>query len=651
MPFPSNPENLQEVQVNGIIYIWNSTKGAWRRKPGVELGNSMNDDQVFNGNIIANSGSRATSTITGAIQVTRGGGIGVTGNVFADAFYSDNYRYANGSPLIISTSSTANIANIANIANYANTSNVANIAYYSFYSNVSNNLEGGEAGQLVYQIAANTTGFVTNGDYGKILASNGPGNMPIWVTLEELAAMNGSPFISQIIYPDGGITAPSTGNETIYLLGRGFQPGFNLTVNNQPVISATYYTSSNVSFITSNTAPGLYPVTITNPNRKYYTYEYIEFAGPSDLRFLNPPGYLNFVAENRTFNQFILVAGGYPPYNFQISAGALPGNMTIDAGSGLISGTAPDVDNPTSFFFTVQVTDAAATVITRQFYILVTVPLILRNQMTLSSVGSNYLRASKADANLSLPRTMTLSSAGSDFMRAADADANLSLPRTMTLSSAGSDFMRAADADANLSLPRTMTLSSGYWSPVIITTPTVGDSLGGGTYIGTTTDTNGVTYNLILSPYSTDTDRLAGGSWPQLNKSILGTSDVDGHFNTEYIPTTPNNASGYAADYFRDLTYGGYSDWYWPSKQEITTLSSALTSGLLSSEEKGPYLDSFRYWSSTTSLTTSFNPTTFTYYAWAMDSNTSHTIFRPRSDGTGGAMSNGRVRAVRRQLP
>ncbi len=424
MPFPLNPSNNQEVQVNGIIYIWSSAKGAWRRKPGVDLGNAGNGDQVFNGNIIANSGATATSTTTGAIQVTRGGGIGVTGNVFANAFYSDNYRYANGAPLIVSSTNTSNVANIANVS------------YYSFYSNVSGNIRGGEAGQLVYQVSANVTGFVTNGDYGKVLASNGPGNMPVWVTLEELAAMNGQPFISQLVYPNGGLTAASTGNETVYVLGRGFQPGFNLTVNNQPVVSATYYTSSNVSFVTANTAPGLYPLTITNPNRKYYTYEYIEFAGPSDLRFLNPPGYLNFVAENRTFNQYILVAGGYPPYNFQISSGALPGTMTIDAGSGLISGTAPDVDNPTTFYFTVQVTDAAATVITRQFYILVTVPLILSNQMTLSSLGSGYLRASAASAN-SAVKTMTLSSVGSIYLEAADADANISLPHTVSLSSLG----------------------------------------------------------------------------------------------------------------------------------------------------------------------------------------------------------------------
>jgi hypothetical protein len=644
MSFPISPANNQEVQVNGIIYVWSSAKGAWRRKPGVELGNGNNGDQVFNGNIIANSGARSTSVNTGAIQVTRGGGVGVTGNVWAGAFYSDTYRYANGAPLIVSTSSTSNIANIANVALIAN------------FANTAGNIAGGEAGQLVYQSATNVTSFVTNGDIGKILASNGPGNMPIWVNLQELAALTGSPFITQLIYPNGNVGASDAGGETVYALGTGFQPGFTMSVNNAPVLSASYITSSNVSFVTNPTAVGNYTLTVTNPNRKFYDYNYIEFIGAGFPYFLNPPGYLNFVAQNLFFNQYILVAGGYKPYNFQITSGSLPGAMTIDAGSGLISGYAPSVTDPTSFNFTVQVTDAHNQVATRNFYILVTVPILASNQMSLSSQGSDYIRASDADANVSIAHTMSLSSQSTDYIRASATLAN-SVVKTMTLSSQGSDFIRAADADVNLAIAHTMTLSSTKYhveEVAPVGTCTIGANIGGGTVIGTTTDTNGVSYCLILSPYiaqsaaETGTDLIAGGQWPETNKSILGTSDFDGAQNTAYIPTTYNNANG-RAKYYAGLSVNGYDDWYWPSHQELVTLSNALKSGVLTAEQKGPYLDSFRYWSSTTEFSTLFNPTRFFYYAWAMDSDANHTIFRPRSDGTNGSMTSGRTRAVRRQ--
>jgi hypothetical protein len=186
-------------------------------------------------------------------------------------------------------------------------------------------------------------------------------------------------------------------------------------------------------------------------------------------------------------------------------------------------------------------------------------------------------------------------------------------------------------------------------------TLTIGDSLGGGTYIGTTRSISDVVYNLILSPYiaqsaeQTGTDLTAGGLWPETNKKISGTSDFDGYQNTNYIPTTPNNSTG-TANYFGNLVVAGYDDWYWPSHQEMVTLSNALNTGLLTDEKKGPFLNSSRYWSSTTEFATLFNPTRFVYYAWAMDGNASHTIFRPFSE-SGSSMTGGRVRCVRRQLP
>jgi hypothetical protein len=445
MSFPNSPTNNQEVQINGIIYVWSSAKGSWRRKPGVALGNGDSGDQIFNGNIIANSGATATSVTTGAIQVTRGGGVGVTGNVWAGAFYSDIYRYANGAPLVVSTSSTSNIANIANIALIAN------------FANTAGNIAGGTAGQLVYQIAANVTSFVTNGDIGKILASNGPGNMPIWVSLDELNVLAGQPQIVQLIYPDGGTSTTEVGGETIYALGSGFQPGFDLTVNNAPVSTASYISSSNVSFVTSNTSPGSYPVKLTNPNRKFTIYNSLEVSGAGFPRFLNPEGYLNFAPENLPFFQYIYVTGGYPPYNWQIISGGLPTGMTLDNGSGLISGTAPDVDFPTAYYFTMQVTDNNSQVITRRFYIMVSIPLILSNELTLSSVGSGFLSARRANANAS-SRTVTLSSVGSNFLSARRANANASV-YTVNISSVGSNFLNSRIATANASV-YTVTISS-----------------------------------------------------------------------------------------------------------------------------------------------------------------------------------------------
>ena len=167
---------------------------------------------------------------------------------------------------------------------------------------------------------------------------------------------------------------------------------------------------------------------------------------------------------------------------------------------------------------------------------------------------------------------------------------------------------------------------------------TIGTSLGGGIYIGTTTDTGGTTYNLIMSPKASG-DLLAGGSWPEPVKTLLGTGVTDGYQNTEYIRTYPGNTTSGAAWGIHALSINGYTDWYWPSRDEITTMLAAINSGLLPSGEApttGIWSSSIRYLSSQ-------------YYAYAIDL-IGNQIYNPPVGGNGG-QSNYRVRAVRRQLP
>ena len=54
------------------------------------------------------------------------------------------------------------------------------------------------------------------------------------------------------------------------------------------------------------------------------------------------------------------VTGGTSPYGFAITSGALPSGLSINASSGLISGTATYASQGTSYLFTVTVTDAGA---------------------------------------------------------------------------------------------------------------------------------------------------------------------------------------------------------------------------------------------------------------------------------------------------
>lgn len=60
--------------------------------------------------------------------------------------------------------------------------------------------------------------------------------------------------------------------------------------------------------------------------------------------------------EFQSYSQQLQVSGGTAPYNFVISAGALPAGLSLSS-SGLISGTPTESG---TFGFTAQVTDSGA---------------------------------------------------------------------------------------------------------------------------------------------------------------------------------------------------------------------------------------------------------------------------------------------------
>ena len=84
MAFPISPVNAQQATVNGITYVYNSTKTAWLR-------NSTTGANLTANSLTITSTVNSTSTTSGALIVT--GGVGVSGNIYA------NYISGNGSLL------------------------------------------------------------------------------------------------------------------------------------------------------------------------------------------------------------------------------------------------------------------------------------------------------------------------------------------------------------------------------------------------------------------------------------------------------------------------------------------------------------------------------------------------------------------------
>jgi hypothetical protein len=94
---------------------------------------------------------------------------------------------------------------------------------------------------------------------------------------------------------------------------------------------------------------------------------------------------------------------------------------------------------------------------------------------------------------------------------------------------------------------------------------TIGEAYGGGYYAGKiSTAGNGVAdYYLIVAPKSTGESFV---QWKTTDTATTGTSSlIDGPANTNAM----NNANHPAAQFCKNLTIGGYTDWYMPAQNEL----------------------------------------------------------------------------------
>jgi predicted acyltransferase (DUF342 family) len=151
----------------------------------------------------------ASTTNSGALQVV--GGVGIGGGLFVGA-------------VITATNINAILGTATNPGN----------------------IYGGNPGQLLYQSAGSTTGFVTSGTAGYILTSNGPGNAPTWTNPTAVAATSATNLVSNASQTYD-IPYQSGVNQTAFSSSLIFNPtGYNGATG--------LFTTTNVSITGGNNA-------------------------------------------------------------------------------------------------------------------------------------------------------------------------------------------------------------------------------------------------------------------------------------------------------------------------------------------------------------------------------------------------------------
>ncbi|MGH9935773.1 MAG: putative Ig domain-containing protein, partial [Blastocatellia bacterium] len=113
------------------------------------------------------------------------------------------------------------------------------------------------------------------------------------------------------------------------------------------------------------------------------------------------------------YNQTIAATGGASPYNFSVSAGALPTGLTLNATTGALSGTPTTAGN---YSFSVRVTDANECMGERAFTLVIAVNVVtsvsaasfaantaLATESIAAAFGSNMATSTEMASTLPLP--------------------------------------------------------------------------------------------------------------------------------------------------------------------------------------------------------------------------------------------------------
>ncbi len=128
---------------------------------------------LYNGSIpIWGNVSAASGAFGGITVYDEGVLVGTSGSITSLDFVGSGVQ-------VIATTGPNGIATVTVGAGYATTAGIAT------------NLKGGAGGQLVYQSAADTTAFLTNGISGYLLQANGGTNAPSWVPAAPANAITG----------------------------------------------------------------------------------------------------------------------------------------------------------------------------------------------------------------------------------------------------------------------------------------------------------------------------------------------------------------------------------------------------------------------------------------------------------------------------
>lgn len=196
------------------------------------------------------------------------------------------------------------------------------------------------------------------------------------ITTETLELLNtiSRPLISSLTYIGDDTATLPVGGETITVNGSDFVTGAVVYVDGT-AITTTVVSDTQVTFTAPAKSVGYYELLLVNPDGSIaQAVPGIQYSGTPT--WTTAAGSLGSVYETKPVNFTVTATSDSTITSYVIDSGALPTDCTLNATTGVISGTAPAVSGTTVYSFTISAIDSENQSTQRTFSITVNVDVV-----------------------------------------------------------------------------------------------------------------------------------------------------------------------------------------------------------------------------------------------------------------------------------
>ncbi len=292
------------------------------------------------------------------------------------------------------------------------------------------------------------------------------------------------------------------------------------------------------------------------------------------------------------YSSGISTTGGIAPLNYAIDSGSLPAGLTLDATTGLISGTIPSSAANTAFAIVVKVSDATGQTASKTYTgtvapgsSLLTIHTTTLSQIT-SGIAFSYALAVTGG---SMPRTYSVSSGGLPAGLALNSSSGL-ISGTPTAGTAGQAYaftITCTDADnQNASKTYTGTVASSSTSSLGIVTTTIPSPSAGSSYLAAI----GVTGGTAPYTYAVSAGALPSGLSINSTSGLISGSVAHAAKGSSYLFTiTVTDAASLSASQIYSGFVGTYTTAIVPAALVAATPGASYSASLASVGGEAPY--------------------------------------------------------------